>query len=204
MNQLKIAAILCGLSLAFTAVPVESAMFDHHLSALPLPITSGLAIQPMSRLENLSVDIPRTRAPSPSNHDSYRQHLRLPLATAVPISSHFGNRVHPITGVLRPHTGTDFAAESGAPVLASLSGRVVYVGEYGGYGTVVAIQHNAALYTLYAHLSETYAQSGAWVEQSTPIAAVGSTGAATGPHLHFEVRILQAGAWYAVDPEGYL
>jgi murein DD-endopeptidase MepM/ murein hydrolase activator NlpD len=204
MNQLKLVAIVCGLSLAFTAVPVESAVPVNRLLALPPLVTSGAAIRPLPLPENLPGDIHLGTTTATSNHDAYVQRLRLPLASAAPISSHFGNRVHPITGILRPHTGTDFAAEQGAPVLASLSGRVVYVGEHGGYGTVVVIQHNPALYTLYAHLSETYSQQGAWVEQSTPIAAVGSTGAATGPHLHFEVRILQAGAWYAVDPEGYL
>lgn len=204
MNQLKIAAILGGLSLAFTAVPVESAVCADRLLALPPPVTSDSTIQPRPPSENLSVDIRPAPITVASNHDAYVQHLRLPLVSAVPISSHFGNRVHPITGILRPHAGTDFAAEQGAPVLASLSGRVVYMGEYGGYGTVVAIQHNPALYTLYAHLSETYVQNGSWVEQSTPIAAVGSTGAATGPHLHFEVRMLQNASWYAVDPEDYL
>ncbi len=202
MNQLKLVAIIGGLSLAFTAVPVESAVYADRLLALPPPVTSDSTIQPLP--ENLPGDIPPALTTVASNHDAYVQRLRLPLAAVAPISSHFGNRVHPITGILRPHAGTDFAAEQGAPVLASLSGRVVYVGEYGGYGTVVAIQHNPVLYTLYAHLSETYAQPGAWVEQSTPIAAVGSTGAATGPHLHFEVRMLQNASWYAVDPEDYL
>jgi murein DD-endopeptidase MepM/ murein hydrolase activator NlpD len=204
MNQLKLIAIIGGLSLVFTAVPVESAVYADRLLALPPPVTSDSTIEPRPRSENLSVDIRPAPITVASNYDAYVQHLRLPLVSAVPISSHFGNRVHPITGILRPHAGIDFAANQGAPVLASLSGRVVYVGEYGGYGTVVAIQHNAALYTLYAHLSETYAQPRAWVEQSTPIAAVGSTGAATGPHLHFEVRMLQNESWYAVDPEDYL
>jgi murein DD-endopeptidase MepM/ murein hydrolase activator NlpD len=204
MNQLKLVAIIGGFSLAFTTVPVESAVYADRLLALPPQFPSDSTIQPRPRSENLSVDIRSAPITVASNHDAYVQHLRLPLVSAVPISSHFRNRVHPITGILRPHAGTDFAAEQGAPVLASLSGRVVYVGEYGGYGTVVAIQHNPVLYTLYAHLSETYAQPGAWVEQSTPIAAVGSTGAATGPHLHFELRILQNKSWYAVDPEDYL
>jgi murein DD-endopeptidase MepM/ murein hydrolase activator NlpD len=133
-----------------------------------------------------------------------RQQWRYPLVNPAPISSLFGRRIHPISGIPKDHAGIDFAAESGAPVVAALSGRVVYVGDYGGYGNVVAIQHSANLYTLYAHLSEQYTQTGAWVEQGTTIALVGSTGAATGPHLHFEVRVVRAGAWYAIDPAHFL
>jgi murein DD-endopeptidase MepM/ murein hydrolase activator NlpD len=203
MNKRQIAAIICGLNLLVTAIPVESAVLaDRSLVSLS-SVTPSFSILPRSLPKNLPVDIRPAKSTTISN-DSYSQRLQFPLASYAPISSRFGNRVHPITGVIRPHTGIDFAAAAGAPVLAALSGRVVYVGDYGGYGTVVAIQHNPRLYTLYAHLSETYAPMGAWVEQSTPIGAVGSTGASTGPHLHFEVRVVQNGAWYAVDPEGYL
>jgi murein DD-endopeptidase MepM/ murein hydrolase activator NlpD len=199
MNKRQIIAIICGLNLSVTSVPVKSAVLDDR-SLVSLPtVMPSFSILP----KNLPVDI-RSAASTTIANDSYSQRLRFPLASSAPISSRFGNRVHPLTGVIRPHAGIDFAAAAGAPVLAALSGRVIYVGDYGGYGTVVAIQHNSGLYTLYAHLSETYAQQGAWVEQSTPIGAVGSTGASTGPHLHFEVRVVQNGAWYAVDPEGYL
>jgi murein DD-endopeptidase MepM/ murein hydrolase activator NlpD len=131
--------------------------------------------------------------------------IHYPLLRQVPVSSRFGLRTHPISGVQRPHTGLDFAAEQGAPVLAAAAGRVVYAGEYGSYGNIVVLQHTPAVMTLYAHLSAIYVQSGAWVNQSAPVAAVGSTGASTGPHLHFELRVLAAdGQWFALDPGYYL
>jgi murein DD-endopeptidase MepM/ murein hydrolase activator NlpD len=131
--------------------------------------------------------------------------IHYPLLRQVPVSSRFGLRTHPISGVQRPHTGLDFAAEQGAPVLAAAAGRVVYAGEYGGYGNIVVLQHTPAVLTLYAHLSAIHVQSGAWVNQSAPVAAVGSTGASTGPHLHFELRVLAAdGQWFALDPGYYL
>jgi murein DD-endopeptidase MepM/ murein hydrolase activator NlpD len=131
--------------------------------------------------------------------------IHYPLLRQVPVSSRFGLRTHPISGVQRPHTGLDFAAEQDAPVLAAAAGRVVYAGEYGGYGNIVVLQHTPAVLTVYAHLSAIHVQSGAWVNQSAPVAAVGSTGASTGPHLHFELRVLAAdGQWFALDPGYYL
>jgi murein DD-endopeptidase MepM/ murein hydrolase activator NlpD len=131
--------------------------------------------------------------------------IHYPLLRRVPVSSRFGLRTHPISGVQRPHTGLDFAAEQGAPVLAAAAGRVVYVGEYGGYGNIVVLQHTQAVLTVYAHLSSIDVQSGAWVDQSAPVAAVGSTGDSTGSHLHFELRVLASdGQWFALDPGYYL
>lgn len=130
--------------------------------------------------------------------------MRYPLLRYVPISSNFGVRVHPITGELKSHAGVDFAADYGTPVVAALSGRVIYVGEHGGYGNVVAIQHSDDTHTFYAHLQDFYTEPGAWVEQGMTIATVGSTGFSTGPHLHFEVRQTQDGQWFAVDPSKYI
>ena len=98
------------------------------------------------------------------------------------------------------HSGIDLGAASGTPIAAAASGQVVLVSAGGGYGNYVVVRHDDGLETLYAHLSETWVVQGQWVGQGESIGAVGATGWATGPHLHFEVRV--GGA--AVDPLYYL
>jgi len=116
------------------------------------------------------------------------------------ISSGFGNRVHPILGYSRFHGGVDFAAPQGSTIFAADSGQVIFSGWYGGYGQTVIIDHGGGITTLYAHASQISVQEGQSIQQGQPIAAVGSTGLSTGPHLHFEVR--QNGS--PVNPMGYL
>jgi murein DD-endopeptidase MepM/ murein hydrolase activator NlpD len=105
-----------------------------------------------------------------------------------PTSSPFGWRIHPILGYRRFHAGLDFAADYGSPIRAADSGTVIYAGWYGGYGKAVIIDHGQGITTLYGHCSELYVSEGQTVEKGQAIAAVGSTGLSTGPHLHFEVR----------------
>ncbi|MEA5513021.1 murein hydrolase activator EnvC family protein [Nodularia sp. UHCC 0506] len=103
-------------------------------------------------------------------------------------SSAFGWRIHPILGYRRFHSGLDFAASHGSKIRAADSGNVIFAGWYGGYGRTVIIDHGQDKTTLYAHASELYVAEGQSVERGQAIAAVGSTGLSTGPHLHFEVR----------------
>jgi murein DD-endopeptidase MepM/ murein hydrolase activator NlpD len=107
------------------------------------------------------------------------------------VSSGFGRRIHPIFKTWRAHTGTDFAAPKGTRVLAAADGHVVFAGWRNGYGNTVEVRHGGSITTLYAHLSgfASGIRTGARVRQADPIAYVGATGWATGPHLHYEFRI---------------
>lgn len=104
------------------------------------------------------------------------------------ISSPYGWRSHPVLGRGRLHTGIDFAAGYGATIRAADSGTVLYSGWYGGYGKTVIINHGKGITTLYGHSSKLYVKAGENVKRGQAIAAIGSTGLSTGPHLHFEVR----------------
>lgn len=117
--------------------------------------------------------------------------LRTPVDGAR-ISSGFGNRLHPILGYTRLHPGVDFAVPSGTPIMASGDATVISAGwNSGGYGNFVLLKHNASYSTAYAHMSRIAKgiRPGAHVRQGEIIGYVGMTGLATGPHLHYEVRI---------------
>jgi murein DD-endopeptidase MepM/ murein hydrolase activator NlpD len=104
------------------------------------------------------------------------------------ITSSFGWRTHPILGYQKFHSGMDFGADYGSPIMAADRGVVVFAGWYGGYGNTIIIDHGGGMTTLYAHSEELYVAEGQSVQRGQAIAAVGSTGLSTGPHLHFEVR----------------
>ena len=107
------------------------------------------------------------------------------------LSSPFGMRKHPIDGFNKMHRGTDFAAPTGTPIMASGSGVVKKAGWCGGGGNCIMIKHNSTYQTIYAHMSK-FAKgikNGVRVKQGQTIGYVGSTGKSTGPHLHYEVLI---------------
>lgn len=105
------------------------------------------------------------------------------------ITSQFGMRTHPITGVYKLHTGVDIGAPYGSNFIAANDGLVTYAGYNAAYGNMVIIDHGGGITTLYAHGSEILVNVGDMVYQGTPVLKVGSTGYSTGPHAHFEVRI---------------
>ena len=141
-----------------------------------------------------------TPRPSPIGGNGNRG-LLFPLIGSAVTTSNFGWRLHPILGSWIMHSGRDFAAPEGTPVVAALSGRVVSSGDAGGYGLAIEIEHERPMRrTLYGHLSELYVKPGDSVRQGEVIGRVGSTGLSTGPHLHFELRLPQDGGWVATDP----
>jgi murein DD-endopeptidase MepM/ murein hydrolase activator NlpD len=124
----------------------------------------------------------------------------LSYPSAGQLTSGFGYRIHPILGYSRFHSGLDFGADYGTAIRAAAPGKVLFAGWYGGYGQTVILDHGNNFATLYGHASEIYVTEGQIIQRGTPIAAVGSTGLSTGPHLHFEVRV----AGQPVDPQEYL
>lgn len=105
------------------------------------------------------------------------------------ISDEYGNRIHPILGTQQFHNGLDMAASSGTPILAAYDGDVVAAAYSGSMGNYIMIDHGSGLYTIYMHCSALYVSKGQSVSKGQNIAAVGSTGRSTGPHLHFSVRL---------------
>jgi murein DD-endopeptidase MepM/ murein hydrolase activator NlpD len=100
----------------------------------------------------------------------------------------------------RGHKGLDIAAPTGTTIVASRAGTVTFAGSQSGYGNVVYISHGDGIETRYAHMSAITCRRGLQVSQGQPIGRVGSTGHATGPHVHFEVRVNGS----AVNPAKYV
>lgn len=128
---------------------------------------------------------------APDGRSMRRQFLRAPL-DFTRISSNFNpRRRHPILNLIRAHRGVDYAAPTGTTIKAAGDGRVAFVGTKGGYGRAVILEHGGGISTLYGHMSR-FARglrTGQRVKQGIAIGYVGSSGAATGPHLHYEYLI---------------
>lgn len=116
------------------------------------------------------------------------------------ISDDYGMRMHPTLGIQKMHNGIDLAAASGSAILAAYNGKVVAAAYNSTMGNYIMIDHGSGLYTIYMHASSLYVSTGTEVTKGQKIAAVGSTGRSTGPHLHFGVR---SGGSY-VSPWKYL
>jgi len=124
----------------------------------------------------------------PNGDNLTRAYLTSPVAFSR-ISSGYAMRIHPISHSWRQHNGVDFAAPIGTPVRAVGDGVVEFAGTQNGYGNIVILKHRSTQETVYAHLSRIDVKVGQRVTQSQFIGAVGMTGWATGPHLHFEFRV---------------
>jgi murein DD-endopeptidase MepM/ murein hydrolase activator NlpD len=127
---------------------------------------------------------------TPEGRSVRKAFLRAPL-NFTRISSNFNpSRRHPVLNTIRAHRGVDYAAPSGTQIRAAGSGKVLFRGVQGGYGNTIVLQHGSNITTLYGHLSRFgNARAGARVSQGDVIGYVGSSGLATGPHLHYEYRV---------------
>lgn len=115
--------------------------------------------------------------------------LGWPLPGYSRISSDFGGRVHPISGVQHVHGGTDIPAPYGTPIVSANDGVVIYAGFHYSYGNYIIIDHGGGISTLYGHCSKLLVSKGQAVSRGEQVALVGSTGESTGNHLHYEVRV---------------
>jgi murein DD-endopeptidase MepM/ murein hydrolase activator NlpD len=117
--------------------------------------------------------------------------LLIPSTTPVagPVGSGFGFRTDPFTGRGALHTGLDFPADVGTPIVAAAGGMVVNTEVHPGYGNMVEVDHGNGLVTRYAHASKVLVKTGDLVKRGQAVAQVGNTGRSTGPHLHFEVLV---------------
>ena len=161
---------------------------------LPVAMTAG---ELQAEIERLSQEVDR-RADELAQLElrllEKRVRDRL-LPTTVPVKdaflgSPFGHRADPVAGLRAMHEGIDFNAVPGTPVVAAAEGVVLSAVYHPEFGNVIDLDHGDGLVTRYAHLSRMDAQAGALVKRGERIGAVGNTGRSTGPHLHFEVRML--------------
>jgi murein DD-endopeptidase MepM/ murein hydrolase activator NlpD len=133
-------------------------------------------------------------------------HERIPWGLPVSlergwVSSEFSmSRIHPVSGVRRPHYGIDLAVDAGTPIRATARGVVTFAGGKSGYGLLVIVDHENGFSTRYAHCSKLLVKASNQVERGETIALAGATGNVTGEHLHYEVRINGE----AVNPRRYL
>lgn len=128
---------------------------------------------------------------TPDGRGMHKAFLRTPIEFAR-ISSHFNlARKHPVLHIIRAHKGTDYAAARGTPIRATGNGKVSFAGVKGGYGNAVIIQHGQGIATLYGHMNgfAKGVRNGSRVSQGDVIGYVGSTGLASGPHLHYEFHV---------------
>jgi murein DD-endopeptidase MepM/ murein hydrolase activator NlpD len=185
---------------ATPALPARAARADRGGPMLP-PREEAKGLDALQeRLTSLELQMERVaEAASLQNLALMRLPTRPPLGDAERVSG-FGNRDDPFTGRRAFHAGLDFAAAPGTAIQAAGGGTVAFAGVKSDYGQVVEIDHGNGLLTRYAHASALWVKTGDLVAPGDAIAAVGSSGRSTGPHLHFEV--LRHGD--AVNPRRYL
>lgn len=142
------------------------------------------------KADELEAEIRRLSSSS-SNSTYTGGKMAWPLPGFYGISSYYGNRLHPVLKVYKMHTGVDIAGAgcNGKNVVAAADGKVITAGWISGYGYTVMIDHGGGIVTLYAHSQKLLVKVGQQVKRGEAIMKVGSTGYATGPHLHFEVRV---------------
>lgn len=197
-------AVLLGVQ-PLVAQQIEGG--DSHTDAIPAPAQPRVVIS-VSRAADIApaggrmIEILPSRPLPPTGGPDAEPGLRAVVPAAMPlfgswVSSRFGRRFNPVTGMWGNHRGIDLAAPYGTPVAATADGVVAHSGWLGSYGIIVVLRHGSGIETRYAHLSAVAVTPGTTVRQGQVIGYVGSTGRSTGPHLHYEIRRGDQ----AIDPE---
>jgi len=164
---------LAGISVKYN-IPLEDLLDVNDLSSQTLKIGQQLFI-------------PGAKMDSSKLHEALGDMFKKPIFSSYRLSSPFGWRPDPFTGVRTFHTGIDMACPEGTPIHASMSGKVLTAGWSNVFGNYVIINHENGYQTLYGHMSKIIAKKGQRINQGTLIGLVGTTGYSTGPHLHFTV-----------------
>ena len=173
IHTVKKGETLNGISVKY-GVTVEDLLDVNDLSSEILSTGKELFI-PGARLDTLSL------------HKAMGEVFSWPITAKWRLSSKFGPRINPVSGVNSNHTGIDMACPTGTPIKVAMAGKVAYTGVSNVFGYYVIVTHYDGYQTLYAHMSKILTKKGQIVEQGTKIGLVGSTGQSTGPHLHFTV-----------------
>lgn len=206
---LRFLAVLGGVPLVLALRgPVSAA--ESALSARPDLIPADVPVADLGQSTALAASIPYdpslgtapvfASGPPPLPAPDQVGGLHYPLARPAQGLDPWGWRYSESRGRWRMHTGIDLMAPRGTPVLAALPGRVHLVQWIDGYGLTLVLDHADGRRTLYAHLDSVAVRPAQVVRAGEPVAVVGMTGRTSGPHLHFELRSLEGGAWVARDP----
>ena len=164
---------LAGISAKFS-VPLEDLLDVNDLASQTLTVGQQLFI-------------PGAKMDASKLHEVLGDLFKIPISAAYRISSKFGWRPDPFTGVRSYHTGIDLACPEGTPIRAAMNGKIAFVGWSNVFGNYIIVNHPNGYQTLYGHLSASRVKKGQSVTQTTVIGLVGSTGYSTGAHLHFTV-----------------
>ncbi len=164
---------------------VNNLLDQFDIDELSLLIANGVSTKE-ELIDKTEIFLPNVELPQTEKLKAYGIAFGFP--TRGYVSSRFGYRKDPFTGLRRFHTGLDISNVWGTSIYAAYDGTVIFVGEKGGYGLCIIISHPLGYSTLYGHLSNVFVKVGQKVSKGSKIAAMGSSGRSTGSHLHFEIR----------------
>lgn len=184
-QKLKIPSIDGLLHTVGSGDSLNSLSVKYHVSVEEILDANDLASDTLSK--GMELFIPGAKMDSTSLKKAMGELFVSPITAKWRLTSYFGPRKDPFTGVASNHTGIDMACPTGTPIRSAMSGKVVYAGWSNIFGNYVIVSHGNGYQTLYGHMSKILAKKGQQVDQNTKIGLVGSTGYSTGPHLHFTV-----------------